>query len=115
MLRIMTIPILGELLTCPSRAGSASFFKMIVHDPAVVPEELVELDYQLSLLPGMQKSFLRVLRANCNLFGQRESIFGPNANMKGLPSIMETCPGCLGTTRSSATCGARGSRGQGLA
>jgi 4,5:9,10-diseco-3-hydroxy-5,9,17-trioxoandrosta-1(10),2-diene-4-oate hydrolase len=87
MLRIMTIPILGELLTRPSRAGSASFFKMIVHDPAVVLEELVELDYQMSLLPGMQKSFLRVLRANCNLFGQRESMFGPNVIMKGLPSI----------------------------
>jgi len=85
-LRLLTVPILGEILSRPSRSGSASFARMIVHDPATITEEFIERDYQLSLLPGMQKSVLRVVRANVNLFGQSESMYGPN--VKGLASIM---------------------------
>jgi 4,5:9,10-diseco-3-hydroxy-5,9,17-trioxoandrosta-1(10),2-diene-4-oate hydrolase len=84
-LRILSLPFLGEILSRPSRSGSASFYRMVVHDPSTITEELIERDYQLSLLPGMQKSFLRVLRANGNLFGQSESMYGPN--VKGLQSI----------------------------
>lgn len=85
VLRIISVPILGELLTRPSRSGSADFAKMVVYDPAVMTEELIELSYQMSLLPDMQKSFLRVLRANANLFGQHKSMYSPN--VRGLPSI----------------------------
>jgi 4,5:9,10-diseco-3-hydroxy-5,9,17-trioxoandrosta-1(10),2-diene-4-oate hydrolase len=85
VLRIMNLPILGEMLSRPSHSGSANLAKLLVHDPAVMTDELIELSYQMSLLPGMQKSFLRVLRANGNLFGQSKSVYGPN--VQGLPSI----------------------------
>ena len=78
-LRLGSVPILGEILTRPSRSGSAAFAKMLVHDPAVMPDELIELDYQMTSLPGAQQAFLRILRANGNpLFGQGESMYGPN-------------------------------------
>ena len=85
LLRIVSIPILGEMLSRPSRSGTESFAKLVVHDAAVMNEELRELAYQMSRPPEMQKSFLRVLRANINLFGQNKSIYG--ANVQGLPSI----------------------------
>jgi len=85
VIRIMNIPILGELLTRPSRSGSANLAKLLVHDPAVMTDELIELSYQMSLLPGVPKSFLRTVRANGNLFGQNKSLY--SSNVQGLPSI----------------------------
>jgi len=84
-LRIVYVPILGEILTRPSRSASANFAKLVVHDPAVMTDELIELSYQMSLISGVQKSFLRIWRANGNLFGQSKSIYNPN--VQGLPSI----------------------------
>jgi pimeloyl-ACP methyl ester carboxylesterase len=84
-LRIASIPLLGELLTRPSRAGVAQTARFIVHDPAVMTGELIELGYQMAALSGAQRAFLRTLRANGNLFGQGKSLYGPN--VLGLPSI----------------------------
>lgn len=84
-LRLSSVPILGEILTHPSRSGSFYFLKMVMHDPAVLTDELLEQYYQMVSLPGMQQCFLRILRANGNLFGQFESMYGPN--VRGLATI----------------------------
>lgn len=84
-LRIASLPILGEILARPSLSGSAQFAKAAVYDPAVMTAEDIELDYQMSLQPGAQQSFLRTLRANVNLFGQHPSMYDPN--VRGLASI----------------------------
>ena len=85
VLRITSVPFLGEMLTRPSRSGSASSGKMLVYNPAIMTNELVELNYQMAALPGAQQSFLKTLRANGNLFGQKKSMYSPN--VRGLPSI----------------------------
>jgi pimeloyl-ACP methyl ester carboxylesterase len=85
VLRIASVPFLGEMLTRPSRSGSASSGKMLVYDPEIMTDELVELNYQMAALPGAQKSFLKTLRAVGNLLGQKKSTYGPN--VRGLPSI----------------------------
>jgi 4,5:9,10-diseco-3-hydroxy-5,9,17-trioxoandrosta-1(10),2-diene-4-oate hydrolase len=85
VIRIASVPFLGEMLTRPSREGSASFLKMLVYDPAIMTDELVELNYEMAALPGAQQSFLKILRANNNLLGQKKSMYGPN--VCGLPSI----------------------------
>ncbi len=70
-LRICAIPLLGEFLTRPSLAGKEQFLKTLVHDPSVITREIIEQNYQMSLLPGAQKAFLKILRTNINpLFGQ---------------------------------------------
>jgi len=69
--RLFSIPLIGELLSRPSHWGMAWLLKQLVHDPAVITDEMVELYYQLSSLPGAQKSFLSALRVGVNLFGQR--------------------------------------------
>ncbi len=84
-LRIASLPILGEMLTRPSRSGSAEFAKLVVHDPAVMTAEDIELSYQMDSQPGAHQSFLRTLRANTNLLGQHPSMYGPN--VRGLASV----------------------------
>lgn len=70
-LRIWAIPLLGEFLNRPSLAGGERYLKALVYDPTVITREIIELNYQMSLLPGTQKAFLKIVRTNINpLFGQ---------------------------------------------
>ena len=85
ILKVATLPVLGELLTRPSPSGTARFAKMLVHDPAVMTSDSIDLWFQMASLPGARQSFLRTLRANVNPFGQSKSVYGPNIN--GLGSI----------------------------
>jgi len=85
MLRISSVPILGELLTRPSLSGSASLYKTLVHNSAIITDDLIELEYQMSKLPGAQEAFLKTLRANGNIFGQKESMY--DVNVRGIATI----------------------------
>jgi 4,5:9,10-diseco-3-hydroxy-5,9,17-trioxoandrosta-1(10),2-diene-4-oate hydrolase len=85
-LRSCTLPVVGEVLTRPSRAVSAQNLKMCVYDPALVTDESIELDFEMASLPGSQRSFLRTLRACGGLLnGQSKSMCGPN--LDGIGSI----------------------------
>ena len=79
-------PLIGSLLTRPSRSGSETFLKTLVHNPRVVTEESIDRDYLMTLQPGAHEAFLKTVRANTNvLSGQAKSMFGPNVD--GLASI----------------------------
>lgn len=82
-LRLMTLPFVGELLGRPGRKGTAQFLKECVYDPSLVTDELVELSYQMSALPGAQKSFLTTLRAIGSTRGQRATVLHPILNGLG--------------------------------
>lgn len=85
-LRSCTLPVVGEVLTRPSRSVSAQNLKMCVYDQALVTDESVELDFEMASLPGSQRSFLRTLRACGGLLtGQSKSMCGPN--LDGIGSI----------------------------
>jgi len=73
-LRLCSVPLLGELLTRPSRKGTATLLKKIVYDPAIVTDDLVTLGYNLITLPGAQQALLATLRAGINLLGQRGNL-----------------------------------------
>ena len=72
--RLPALPILGELLTRPSRKGTANLLKACVHDPAVVTDELIELGYSLAVLPGAQNAFLSTVRSLGNFRGIRKDV-----------------------------------------
>jgi len=74
LFRLPTLPIIGELLTRPSRKGTANLLKECVHDPAVVTDELIELGYSLAALPGAQNSFLSMVRTLGNFRGIRKDV-----------------------------------------
>ncbi len=76
-LRLVAVPILGERLSRPSRAGSGQFWKEIVHDQRLITDPLVDLDFELSSLPGSQQSFLKALRTLVNTWGGKKDSIRP--------------------------------------
>lgn len=84
-LRLATIPTLGEILTRPSRAAIAQSVETFVNISTEMIDEVIDMWYEMTCLPGAQRGTLRTLRANANLFGQRPSQYAPI--VKGLGSI----------------------------
>lgn len=77
LLRLPTLPLLGEFLTRPNRKRAAQFLGEMYYDPALVTEELVDLFYETSSLPGAQKAFLRASRSTIGLGGVRKKVYQP--------------------------------------
>jgi len=76
-LRIPTLPLLGELLTRPSRQASARNLRSGFRDPSRVTDQWIEEDLELSLLPGAQSSLLSTLRAAADFWGFKKETFRP--------------------------------------
>jgi 4,5:9,10-diseco-3-hydroxy-5,9,17-trioxoandrosta-1(10),2-diene-4-oate hydrolase len=83
--RLLTVPMLGEMLTRPSRKGSAQMLKSLVQDQTVLTDELFELQYEMVAQPGAQQAFLKCVRWGFNPFGPYEHYYSPI--LGGLASI----------------------------
>ncbi len=79
-LRLISLPLMGELFSHPSRRGIEIFFKLAVLNRALVTKDFVELYYDIFSQPGFQQYFLRILRQIVNICGAREEILGPIMN-----------------------------------
>jgi 4,5:9,10-diseco-3-hydroxy-5,9,17-trioxoandrosta-1(10),2-diene-4-oate hydrolase len=77
LLRLLTLPLAGELLSRPSRKGTAQLWQEVFFDPAMVTEEWVDLYYELDCLPGNQEAMLATLRSLANLRGIRDEVLAP--------------------------------------
>jgi pimeloyl-ACP methyl ester carboxylesterase len=73
LFKIISIPVVGELLSKSSRRSVRSLWKNIVYDPALVTDELVEQTYNLAAMDGANKALLATARAGINFRGQREN------------------------------------------
>ena len=71
LLRLGSLPILGEYARRPTLKGVRNLVRWMVHDPSLVDEE--ELLLRLSYLKrkGSAQALLRYLRTGVGLFGQR--------------------------------------------
>jgi 4,5:9,10-diseco-3-hydroxy-5,9,17-trioxoandrosta-1(10),2-diene-4-oate hydrolase len=76
-LRMLTLPILGEILSRPSREGTAQFLEQLFQHKDLIQEEWIEIDYQMASLPGVQRSLLSALRSMCNIWGSRRKVYLP--------------------------------------
>jgi pimeloyl-ACP methyl ester carboxylesterase len=86
-LRVCAVPLLGEWFTRPSRDTTASLWRKIVADPALITDELVATSYDLYRLPGARKALLKTLRAGINILGQRKKLLRELwAGMRTLPA-----------------------------
>ena len=79
-LRLMSLPLVGELFSYPSRKGIEIFFRLAVRNRALVTKELVDLYYDIFSRPGSQQWFLKILRQIVNIRGAREEILRPIMN-----------------------------------
>jgi pimeloyl-ACP methyl ester carboxylesterase len=75
--RIGTLPILGELLSHPSRQGSAQVFKQLFYNQDLITDQMIEEGYEMSSLPGAQRCGLSTLRSMCNIWGVKGNAFRP--------------------------------------
>jgi pimeloyl-ACP methyl ester carboxylesterase len=76
-LRVMSLPIVGDLLGRPSREGSAQLIRQLFHNQDLVTDQWIDEDYELSLLPGAQHCLFNALRSMVNIWGCRSDAYGP--------------------------------------
>jgi 4,5:9,10-diseco-3-hydroxy-5,9,17-trioxoandrosta-1(10),2-diene-4-oate hydrolase len=74
LVRLMSLPIIGELATKPNKGNVSRFFKLAVLNPEILNEEFIETYCKLWSLPGAQQAILKVLRSICTLSGPREDV-----------------------------------------
>jgi pimeloyl-ACP methyl ester carboxylesterase len=75
--KILSLPVIGELLSRPSRSGTKMSFTAAVYNQSLVTDELVDTLYRYAALPGAQKSLLSVLRSGGNIFGLHREYIRP--------------------------------------
>lgn len=85
VMRLATVPLLGESMVMPSRAGMAFVLKQLVYDPAVITDELIDIHFELNFSLGAVKTVLDVLRACATIHGVRPDVLDPI--MKNLDKI----------------------------
>lgn len=83
--RLLTVPVLGEILSRPSRSGTARTIKMFIRDPANLTDEVIDVHYRMWAQPGSQQALLKAVRQTFNFSGQRQEMYGPIVS--GLPSL----------------------------
>jgi pimeloyl-ACP methyl ester carboxylesterase len=76
-MRLATVPVIGELMLSPSRAGMAFVLKQLVHDPAVITDDLIDLYVELNFSQGAVKTVLALLRACLTIHGARPDVLDP--------------------------------------
>jgi pimeloyl-ACP methyl ester carboxylesterase len=86
-LRLMSLSLVGELFSYPTRRGVEFVFKLAVRNRALITKDFVELYYDLFSQPGFRDFFLRLLRLIVNVRGAREEILVPIMN--SLPKITQ--------------------------
>ncbi len=80
VMRLATVPILGESMVMPSRSGVAFVLRQLVYDPAVITDELIDIHFELNFSLGAVKSILNVLRACATIRGARPDVLDPVIN-----------------------------------
>ena len=76
-LRMMSLPILGELVARPNRKGTNQTLRQLFHDQDLITDQRIEEGYSMSSLPGAQRCFLSALRSLCNIWGVRNDVYRP--------------------------------------
>jgi len=76
-LKLMSIPLIGELFFPPSRRWIETFFKLAVRNQALVTKDLIDLYYDIFSRAELQKFFLMILRQIVDIRGARKEILNP--------------------------------------
>jgi 4,5:9,10-diseco-3-hydroxy-5,9,17-trioxoandrosta-1(10),2-diene-4-oate hydrolase len=83
LMRLATVPFVGETMVMPSRAGVAFVLRHLVYNAEVVTEELIDIHYELNFTPKAVKSVLNVLRTCATTRGARPDVLNPVMNSLG--------------------------------
>ncbi len=84
-LKVLSAPLIGNILMKPGLSHSERIWRSVVYDPAAVKDDLIEADHKLAVMPGFTSAFLRALRSGCGVRGIRPRVY--KAILGGLGSI----------------------------
>lgn len=84
-LHLCTLPLLGELLLCPTPKVVKRYISRCFADPSRAPAEWISAHVELASLPGAQQAFLAILRSANGLLGTSRQELRPI--LSALPRI----------------------------
>ncbi len=82
--RLVSVPLLGEVLESSKVGGSKFMLRNVFHDPRFATTELVDELYRSRQMRGAKEAVVRVIRRTVNLFGVRDEYVLTN-RLKSLP------------------------------
>lgn len=74
VMRLMTLPVIGNVLTKPGRQGVVRQMQLCLYDPSKAGEDLIDRVSEIGMVPGNQRSFLSLLRETGNITGVKKGI-----------------------------------------
>jgi 4,5:9,10-diseco-3-hydroxy-5,9,17-trioxoandrosta-1(10),2-diene-4-oate hydrolase len=74
VMRLMSLPLLGNVLTAPSRKGVIRQMQLCLYDPSQASDDFIDRTALISAISGNQRSFLSLLRITCNMVGVKEGL-----------------------------------------
>ena len=76
-LRLLTVPILGELLLPTNSGKNRKAYRALVYDTDIIQDEWMALDASMAKVPGIRRTILKTLRAGSTVFGGKSSVLHP--------------------------------------
>ena len=73
-LRLISLPILGELLETPSIRNNTNLMKSIFYEPSAMDDRVFQELLRVRNLPGAKKAVIKAIRASINLWGLRKHL-----------------------------------------
>jgi len=74
VLRLMTLPLLGNVLTKPGRQGVVRQMQLCLYDPSQARDDFIDRATAIGILPGNQRSFLSLLRETATIIGVKKGL-----------------------------------------
>ena len=74
VMRLMALPVIGNVLTKPSRKGVVQQMQLCLYDPSQARDDFIDRLTAIGVLPGNQRSFLSLLRVTSNILGVKKGI-----------------------------------------
>jgi pimeloyl-ACP methyl ester carboxylesterase len=62
LIKLLRLPVIGELLLSPARSKTRQALKLYFHDQSLVTDELVEFNYRLISQAGARRAYLSTIR-----------------------------------------------------
>ena len=72
VMRLMTLPLIGNVLTKPSRKGVLRQMQLCLYDPSQARGDFIDRVAAIGALPGNQRSFLSLLRETSSIIGVKK-------------------------------------------
>jgi pimeloyl-ACP methyl ester carboxylesterase len=76
-LRLMSLPVIGEILTYPTRIGVTIFFRLAVRNAAVITRDFIDTYYRIFNQRGFQRFLLKMTRMLVDIRGGKMEIIAP--------------------------------------